>query len=36
MRSRDVARLYDAISVGTRIEVLNQPINRMFRDFAAN
>jgi lipoprotein-anchoring transpeptidase ErfK/SrfK len=36
MRSKDVARLYDAIPLGTRIEVLNLSINRMFREYAAN
>lgn len=36
MRSRDVVRLFDAVAVGTRIAVVNAPISRVFRQFAAN
>ena len=36
MRSRDVVKLYDAVSVGTKIEVLNESLHQIFRDTAAN
>jgi lipoprotein-anchoring transpeptidase ErfK/SrfK len=36
MRSRDVIRLFDAISVGTKVAVVNQPMTRIFRQLAAN
>jgi lipoprotein-anchoring transpeptidase ErfK/SrfK len=36
MRSRDVIRLFDAVGVGTKISVLNEPMSRVFRQFAAN
>lgn len=36
MRSRDVIRVFDAVAVGTKIAVVNAPISRVFRQFAAN
>ncbi len=36
MRSRDVIRLFNSVAVGTRIAVVNLPISRVFRQFAAN
>ena len=36
MRSRDVVRLFNSVMVGTRIAVVNAPISRVFRQFAAN
>ena len=36
MRSRDVVRLFDSVAVGTKIAVVNAPMARVFRQFAAN
>jgi hypothetical protein len=36
MRSQDVVRLFDAVSVGTRISVVNVPMSRIFRQLAVN
>lgn len=36
MRSRDVVRLFDAVAVGTKIAVVNAPMARVVRQFAAN
>lgn len=36
MRSRDVIRLFDSVAVGTKIAVVNSPLSRVFRQFAAN
>lgn len=36
MRSRDVVKLFDAIPVGTKIEVLNATMSRIFREVAMN
>jgi lipoprotein-anchoring transpeptidase ErfK/SrfK len=36
MRSKDVMRLFDSVAVGTKIAVVNEPISRVFRQFAAN
>ncbi len=36
MRSRDIIRLFDAVAIGTKIAVVNAPISRVFRQFAAN
>jgi lipoprotein-anchoring transpeptidase ErfK/SrfK len=36
MRSKDVIRLFDSVAVGTKIAVVNAPISRVFRQFAAN
>lgn len=36
MKSRDVIRLFDSVGVGTKIAVVNAPISRVFRQFAAN
>ncbi len=36
MRSKDVVKLFNAVAVGTKIEVLNKPIQRIVRDFVAN
>jgi lipoprotein-anchoring transpeptidase ErfK/SrfK len=36
MRSRDVVRLFDSVAVGTKIAVMNAPMARVFRQFAAN
>jgi hypothetical protein len=36
MKSRDVVKLYDALPVGTKVAVLNEPLHRIFRDTAAN
>jgi len=32
MRSRDVVRLFDAVPVGTRIEVVNAPLHRVIAE----
>jgi hypothetical protein len=36
MRSRDVISLYDSVSVGTKIAVVNQSLSQVFREIAAN
>ncbi len=36
MKSRDVVRLFNSVAVGTKIAVVNAPIARVFRQFAAN
>ena len=36
MRSRDVVRVFDAVPVGTRIEILNMPLRRVLTDWALN
>ncbi|MEA3209179.1 MAG: hypothetical protein QOE70_2236 [Chthoniobacter sp.] len=36
MRSCDVVRLFDVVPLRTRIEVINQPLSRAFRELAAN
>jgi L,D-transpeptidase catalytic domain len=36
MKSRDVVRLFDAVTVGTRIAVVNVSISKVIRQFAAN
>lgn len=36
MRSRDIVRLFNSVAVGTRIAVVNAPMSRVFRQFAAN
>jgi lipoprotein-anchoring transpeptidase ErfK/SrfK len=36
MRSRDVVRLFNSVAVGTKIAVMNAPMSRVFRQFAAN
>jgi lipoprotein-anchoring transpeptidase ErfK/SrfK len=36
MRSRDVVKLYDALPVGTKVEVFNESLHRIFRETAAN
>lgn len=36
MRSRDVVKLFNAVVVGTKIAILNESLNRIFRDTAAN
>ncbi len=36
MRSRDVVRLFDSVAVGTKITVVNSPMSRVIRQFAAN
>lgn len=36
MKSRDIMRLFDAVAVGTKIAVVNAPVSRVFRQFAAN
>ncbi len=36
MRSKDVVKLFNAVPVGTKIAVLNEPLQKIFRDTAAN
>lgn len=36
MRSRDVVKLYDALPVGTKVAVLDEPLHQIFRDTVAN
>lgn len=36
MKSKDVIRLFDSVNVGTKIDVVNAPIDRVFRGFAMN
>jgi lipoprotein-anchoring transpeptidase ErfK/SrfK len=36
MRSRDVIRLFNSVAQGTKVAVVNAPLSRVFRQFAAN
>lgn len=36
MRSKDVVRLFNSVTVGTKIAVVNEPLSRIFRQLAAN
>ena len=36
MRSRDVVRVFDAVPVGTKIEVVNYSLRRALAEWAAN
>jgi len=35
MRSRDVVRVFDAVPVGTKIEIMNTPLRRALAEYAA-
>jgi hypothetical protein len=35
MRSRDVVRVFESVTVGTRVEVLQKPLKELLKEYAA-